>query len=52
MKSEIKIIDELYISEFNSIRLEKEQTNASINSHELKDIEKIVVLLEKLNEEK
>jgi hypothetical protein len=52
MKSEIKIHDELNISEFNSIRLEKEHTNTSINSNELKDIEMIVMLLEKLNEKK
>jgi len=50
MKSEIKINDELYISEFNSIRLEKEQTSSSLNSNEIKDIAKIVLLLEKLNE--
>jgi hypothetical protein len=50
MKSEIKIHDELIISEFNSIRHEKEHSNSSINSNEIKDIESIVMLLEKLNE--
>ena len=52
MKSEIKIHDELFISEFNAIRHEKEHSNSSINSNEIEDIEKIVMLLEKLNEEK
>ena len=52
MKSEIKIHDELFISEFNSIRHEKEHSNSSIKLNEIKDIESIVVLLEKLNEEK
>jgi hypothetical protein len=52
MKSEIKIHDELIFSEFNAIQFEKEQSFTSINSNEIKAIESIVVLLEKLNEEK
>ena len=52
MKSEIKIHDELIFSELYSKRIEKEQSYFSINPNEIKDIEKIVVLLEKLNEEK
>lgn len=52
MKSGIKIHDELIISEINSKRIEKEQSYSSINPNEIKDIEKIVILLEKLNEEK
>ena len=35
MKSEIKIHDELFISEFNAIRHEKEHSNSSINSNEI-----------------
>ena len=50
MKSEIKIHDELIISEFNSKQIEKERSYSSINPNEIKDIESIVVLLEKLNE--
>ena len=50
MKSEIKIHDELIISEFNLKQIEKEQFYSSINSNEIKDIESIVMLLEKLNE--
>ena len=50
MKSEIKIHDELFISEFNLKQIEKEQFYSSINSNEIKDIESIVMLLEKLNE--
>jgi hypothetical protein len=52
MKSEIKIHDELIISEINSKHIEMEQSYYSINPNEIKDIETIVVLLEKLNEEK
>jgi len=50
MKSGIKIHDELIISEFNSKRIEKEQSYSSINPNEIKDIESIVDLLDKLNE--
>ena len=50
MKSEIKINNELFNSEVNSKRIEKEQSNSSINPNEIKDIETIVDLLEKLNE--
>ena len=50
MKSEIKIHDELFISEFNLQQIEKEQFYSSINPNEIKDIETIVKLLEKLNE--
>jgi hypothetical protein len=52
MKSEIKINNELFNSKVNSKRIEKKQSYSSINPSEIKDIEKIVVLLEKLNEEK
>ena len=52
MKSGIKIHDELIISEINSKRIEKEQSYSPINPNKIKDIEKIVILLEKLNEEK
>lgn len=52
MKSEIKINNELFYSEFNSIRHEKEHSYSSINPNEIKDIETIVGLLEKLNEKK
>ena len=52
MKSEIKINKDLYNSEMNSNHISKEKTSPSINLDEIKDIEKIVVLLEKLNEEK
>jgi hypothetical protein len=50
MKSEIKINNELFNSEVNSKRIEKEQSYSSINPNEIKDIETIVDLLEKLNE--
>jgi hypothetical protein len=50
MKSEIKINIELFNSEINSKRIEKEQNCSSINPNEIKDIETIVELLEKLNE--
>ena len=50
MKSEIKIHNELIISEINSKRIEKKQPYSSINPNEIKDIESIIVLLEKLNE--
>ena len=50
MKSEIKINKDLFNSEMNSIRISKEQTSSSLNSNEIKDIEKIVLLLEKLKE--
>ena len=50
MKSEIKIHDELFISEFNLKQIEKGQSYSSINPNEIKDIETIVKLLEKLNE--
>jgi len=49
MKSEIKINKDLFNSEMNSNHISKEKTSLSINSNEIKDIEKIVVLLEKLN---
>jgi hypothetical protein len=49
MKSEIKINKDLFNSEMNSNHISKEKTSSSINSNEIKDIEKIVVLLEKLN---
>ena len=52
MKSDIKINKDLFNSEMNSIRISKEQTSSSLNSNEIKDIEKIVLLLEKLKEEK
>ena len=50
MKSEIKINNELFNSEVNSKRIQKEQSYSSINPNEIKDIETIVDLLEKLNE--
>ena len=50
MKYEIKINNELFNSEVNSKRIEKEQSYSSINPNEIKDIETIVDLLEKLNE--
>ena len=50
MKTEIKINNELFNSEAYSKRIEKEQSYSSINPNEIKDIESIVVLLEKLNE--
>jgi hypothetical protein len=50
MKSEIKINNELFNSEVNTKRIEKEQSYSSINPNEIKDIETIVALLEKLNE--
>jgi len=49
MKSEIKINKDLFNSEMNSNHISKEKTSLSINSNEIKDIEKIVVLLEKFN---
>lgn len=52
MKSEIKINKDLFNSEVNSNHTVKEKSFSSINSNEIKDIEKIVMLLEKLNEEK
>ncbi len=51
MKSEIKINNELFNSEVNSKRIEKEQSYSSINPNEIKDIETIVALLEKLNKD-
>ena len=51
MKSEIKINNELFNSEVNSKRIEKEHSYSSINPNEIKDIETIVALLEKLNKE-
>ena len=50
MKSEIKINKDLFNSEVNSNHFSKEKTSLSLNSQEIKEIEKIVVLLEKLNE--
>jgi hypothetical protein len=52
MKSDIKINNKLFNSEVNSKRIEKEQNYSSINPNEIKDIETIVNLLDKLNEEK
>jgi hypothetical protein len=52
MKSEIKINNEFLYLEINLTRLHKEQSCPSINQNEIKDIEAIVELLEKLNEEK
>jgi len=51
MKSEIKINKDLFSSEMNSNYITKEKNASFINLNEIKDIEKIVVLLEKLNEE-
>ena len=50
MKSEIKINKDLFNSEINSNHISKEKSSSSLNSNEIKEIEKIVVLLEKLNE--
>ncbi len=50
MKSEIKINKDLFNSEINSNHISKEKSSSSLNSQEIKEIEKIVVLLEKLNE--
>ena len=52
MKSEIKLNKDLFNSEMNSIRISKEKSSSSLNSNEIKDIDKIVLLLEKLKEEK
>ncbi len=50
MKSEIKINKDLFNSEINSNHFSKEKSSSSLHSNEIKEIEKIVVLLEKLNE--
>lgn len=50
MKSDIKINKDLFNSEINSNHISKEKSSSSLNSQEIKEIEKIVVLLEKLNE--
>ncbi len=50
MKSEIKINNELFNSQINLTQLHKEQSYPSINQNEIKDIEAIVELLEKLND--
>ena len=50
MKSEIKINKDLFNSEVNSNNISKEKSSSSLNSQEIIEIEKIVVLLEKLNE--
>ena len=50
MKSDIKINKDLFNSEINSNHISKEKSSSSLNSDEIKEIEKIVVLLEKLNE--
>jgi len=50
MKSDIKINKDLFNSEVNSNHISKEKSSSSLNSDEIKEIEKIVVLLEKLNE--